>query len=67
MNVISLRTASEPAGVVVAFSDGAADFLFHLPRKIVEELLAAINQANDRARWYDVAMALIPNDGSKLQ
>ena len=67
LDVISLRTASEPKGVMIAFSGGATVFQFNMRRKLLEAVLGTIALANDRACWWDDTMALIPNDGSKLQ
>jgi len=67
LQIISLRTASEPEGLMIAFRNGPEVLQLYMRRKTAEEVLAAIAQANDRARWWDSAMALIPNDGTVLQ
>jgi hypothetical protein len=67
LQIISLRTGSEPKGLMIAFRNGPEVLHLYMRRKTAEEVLAAIAQANDRARWWDDNFALIPNDGSKLQ
>jgi hypothetical protein len=67
LQVISLRTTSDPKGLMIAFRNGPEPLRLYMPRKTAEEILAAIVQANDRARCWDDAMALVPNDGTKLQ
>jgi hypothetical protein len=66
-NVISLRTDTDPKGVLIAFRIGLTIVPFYMRRKLVEEVLSAIHHANDRAEWWDDSMALIPNDGTRLQ
>jgi hypothetical protein len=63
-NVISLRTDFNAKGVLVAFRIGLAIVPFYMCRKLVEEILGTIQHVNDRARWWDESMALIPNDGT---
>jgi hypothetical protein len=67
LQIISLRTASEPNGLLIAFRDGLEVLRLYMRRKTAGEMLAAIAQANKRAQWWDDDFALIPNDGTKLQ
>jgi hypothetical protein len=67
LQVISLRTASEPEGLMVAFRNGPEVLQLYMRGNTAEEVLVGIAQANDRARWWDDNFALIPNDGTKLQ
>ena len=67
LNVISLRTDSDPKGLLVSFSSGPTVFQFSMPKKVAAEILAQIQTAAERARWWDSELKLIPAGGEKLQ
>jgi hypothetical protein len=67
LQIISLRTASEPKGLLIGFRNGLEVLGLYMRRKMATEVLGAIARANDRAQWWDDNFSLIPNDGTKLQ
>jgi hypothetical protein len=67
MEVLSFRVATERDGVMLAFSDGQTVFEFRMCRKIVADVLTGIQQAADKAQWWDEKKELLPVDRIGLQ
>jgi phage gp46-like protein len=67
LDVASLRTTSDARGVLIALGSGGTALQVYMPRKVIVDVLAAIQQAADRAGWWDDKMNLRAMDGEKLQ
>ena len=67
MQVISFRIATQPEGVSLFFSDGKTVFRVFMRRRIVADVLTGVQQAADRAHWWDERMELVPVDRIELQ
>jgi hypothetical protein len=67
VRVSSLRLGSEAKGAVLAVTDGKTISRYYLPLQLIASIFGTVGLANKTVGWWDDDMALIPNDGTKLQ